>query len=43
MMSKREAIEILKSHRRWLALSGIIKHSKILEALEMAIRALTAE
>lgn len=42
-MSKQEAIEILKSHRQRLALSGIIKHSKIFEALEIAIRALTAE
>lgn len=42
-MTKNEAIEILKSHRQRLALSGIIKHSKIFEALEIAIRALTAE
>ena len=41
MMTKREAIEILKSHRQQLALLGIIKHSKIFEALEIAIEALS--
>lgn len=39
-MSKAEAIDILKSHRRLLALKGIVKHSKIYEALEIAIKAL---
>lgn len=40
-MSKREAIEILKAHRSYLALSGIIKNAKIVTALKMAIEALS--
>lgn len=40
-MTKLEAIEILKSHRAYLALSGIIKNTKIVTALRMAIEALS--
>jgi hypothetical protein len=40
MMSKREAIDILRAHISYLSVDKFLRHCKLIEALKIAIEAL---